>query len=114
MGFVDNYQIPVCTQQIWGYIVLFCEVNGGNALREALPDIPRQLILGEPRPDNFKYLVKLRSHLILPLDSQRSRTKNQNSLNNTTHLQFLDEQSCHDCLAGTRIVCQQKPKTRLW
>ena len=87
--FVNDHQVPICAQDTRPDVVLFGKVDGGDALREAIPDVARQLVLGQLGADDLEDLVELGAHLVLPLDGQGRGTEDQDALDGAPHLEFL-------------------------
>ena len=68
MRFVDNHQVPGNLLQALDNSILLGEVERGNTLAIAVPDIARQLIAHHLRVDDFKRFIEFAVQLILPLD----------------------------------------------
>ncbi len=58
--------------------------------------------------DDHELLVELLLQFALPLEGEVGGADDQNALDETAQLQFLDEQPGHDRLAGAGVVGQQE------
>jgi hypothetical protein len=68
------------------------------------------LITGQDVEAEAKFL----GHLVLPLLDKASGRDDQTALEVAADQEFLDEQPCHDGLAGTRIVGKQEAQRLTW
>ena len=94
------------------HIILFGVVNGSDDLCRPLPWIG-QLLLVDSGKNNIERLAEPAEHLVLPLYGERRGAQDKNALNRLAKFQLLYQEPGHDCLAGSRIIRQQKPQSGL-
>jgi len=115
VGLIAHHQIPVGGLQLLLHILVAAE------LVEAAD---RERVLAEP-VSGARRLVRVVGHdlegqmeaaveLVLPLLDQIARTHDHAALQVAPRHQFLDQQSGHDGLAGSRIVGQQETERLPW
>lgn len=113
VGLIHDHQVPLARAQGGTNVVLLDEVHRRDGLRELLPHVftPR-------RPHDVpihkaEVYTKLLLHLPLPLVLQMTGGHDQHSAHQPSSLHFLEEQTRHDRLAGTRVVGDQETEMRL-
>ena len=113
VSFIDDDQIPPRPQQTFTSVLNDRHPRDGRD--ELIAFLPRILtVVGtqDVASNDLELLSKLVGQFTLPLNRQVRRCDDQHSLHQPACLEFLQQKPSHDCLAGSRIVGQQKPDAR--
>ena len=112
MSFIDDHKVPTLLPYTLTHAFLFGVVDGKYYLRGSLPRV-RQLLLVNGGEDDVESFPEPTEHLILPLNSKRRRTENQNTLNSFPQLHLLYQEAGHDGFTCPMVVCQKKTQPGL-
>ena len=89
VGLVDDDEVPSLLPHPLAHAILFGVVDGRDDLRFPLPQV-QELLLIVRGVNDLERLVEEPEQLVLPLDGQWCRDKNQAAVNGFSKLQLLD------------------------
>ncbi len=109
MGFIDDDQVPLATQQAFvGVLDPRDPGNGRNDLVLLLPRVRAVVGAEYVAANHLEVLAEAVFHFPLPLEGEIRRGDDERPLDQPPDLQFLVQQPGHDGLACARIVGQEE------